>query len=408
MNPDNQGLKTYSWIINQMADLVDVCIIGAGPAGGSAGIQTSQAGLSTVIVEEHAKIGEPVHCGECLSQKAVDRMGWKKLPKETVSFDVKGVRMVFPDDIACRVTEPGYVLEKHLWEQWIASQAMNAGTEVRLNERVRGLVRKNGEWTIETTKGTINAKVLIDASGVQSVSTSLLKNNPRFSSVVGIQYELENIPQDEYLDFYLWPHLAPQGYLWMIPKSDGRANVGLVTNQNNSARKFLDEFVATKGWTTKKVVKTFGGLIPSSGAMEKTVSDGLMLVGDAAGFTSPLFEGGSQLGLMSGKLAGQTAIDALNANDLSAEFLNRYQAAWKKEFPPYQKLVVGKKLLYDLTEDELKELAAVLPAEMGHLNYVDQLKVGVNLVVSHRGLLSKRIWKVFEAFKYSRSEFYGW
>ena len=84
----------------------------------------------------------------------------------------------------------------------------------------------------------------------------------------------------------------------MIPKCDGRANVGLVTEDRPRAKKALDEFIEHthfKGLEQKlpswkeKGNPAFGGTIPISGPFENTHYDGLMLVGDAAGFTSPLF-----------------------------------------------------------------------------------------------------------------------
>ena len=390
-----------------MPESFDVAIIGAGPAGGSAAVHAAERGLSAVILEEHEDAGEPVHCGEGLSQTAMDRMGWK-FPSEVVSFPVKGVRTIFPNSESRLLTEPGVVLEKQKWEQFIVNKAQDKGAELRLGHRVKGLAREKGVWKIESSKGDVFGKVLMDGSGVQSVSNALLKLNKRFSAVVGIQYEMEDIPRDGWLDFYLWPHLAAQGYLWMIPKSDGRANVGLVTHDNNQAKACLNQFVAQMGWKDKPIVKTFGGLIPSSGAMEKTVSDGLLLIGDAAGFTSPLFEGGSQLGLMSGKLAALTAKEGLDASDVSAGFLKRYETKWKKEFPPYEKLIKGKNQLYSLTENELNEVARVLPREMGGTNYLDYFKIGINITVSNPQLWSRGVMRVFEAFKYSRSRFYGW
>ena len=93
----------------------DVLIIGAGPAGGSAAWHCAQNGLKTLVVEEHQAVGEPVHCGECLSQVACDRMGWK-LQDEAIAMPVKGVRVIFPGDKTTRLTEEGYVLEKHKFE----------------------------------------------------------------------------------------------------------------------------------------------------------------------------------------------------------------------------------------------------------------------------------------------------
>ena len=88
----------------------------------------------------------------------------------------------------------------------------------------------------------------------------------------------------------------------MIPKEGGRANVGLVTTDKKGAIKYLNSFIqdtyldgkptVNPPWRPDGVkVRPFGGTIPISGPRSITVGDGLILVGDAAGFTSPLFEG---------------------------------------------------------------------------------------------------------------------
>src|SRR3989344_1893301 len=99
-----------------MKNLLDVAIIGAGPAGGMAALQSARNGLNTVVLEEHAKIGEPVHCGECISDLALKKFGLK-VPKKAISLEVKGVRAIFPDKTSPVMREDGYGLEQHLWEQ---------------------------------------------------------------------------------------------------------------------------------------------------------------------------------------------------------------------------------------------------------------------------------------------------
>jgi flavin-dependent dehydrogenase len=65
-------------------EMFDLVVIGAGPGGNFAALAAAMAGLSTVVLEEHEAIGQPVHCGECLSQTACDRLGLT-LPDEAVS-----------------------------------------------------------------------------------------------------------------------------------------------------------------------------------------------------------------------------------------------------------------------------------------------------------------------------------
>ncbi|HLD75826.1 MAG TPA: NAD(P)/FAD-dependent oxidoreductase, partial [Candidatus Norongarragalinales archaeon] len=245
----------------------DLVVMGSGPAGGSTALHAAKLGLSVLVLEEHPAAGVPVHCGECLSHVACVRMGWS-LPDEVVSRPVDGVRVIFPGNVSSQLTEPGYVLEKHLWEQWIIAQAESMGVSVAWGKKVTQLKRENDSWNISCADGSVfYSRILADATGVAGLASRLLNLNARFKTVIGIQYEMADIPSDGYMDFYIWPDLAPNGYLWMIPKSGGRANVGLVTDQNVLAKTFLDAFVSRMGWTKKTVAKTFGGLIPASGPL---------------------------------------------------------------------------------------------------------------------------------------------
>ena len=62
----------------------DVLVIGAGPGGGSAALHSARAGLSTMIVEADPEVGVPVHCGECLSQMAIDNLDLE-LPEDVIN-----------------------------------------------------------------------------------------------------------------------------------------------------------------------------------------------------------------------------------------------------------------------------------------------------------------------------------
>ena len=386
----------------------DVAVIGAGPAGGMAALQSARNGLNTVVLEEHAAVGEPVHCGECISDLALKKFGLK-VPKKANSLEVKGVRAIFPDKTSSALREDGYVLEKHLWEQWISDEAVSQGAELKLNSRVAGIKRNGDRWDIECGTESYQSKVLIDASGVQSVaSLKLGLNEKRFDSVIGIQYEMLGIKNDGWLDFFLWPKLAPMGYLWLIPKSNSRANVGLVTTQKNKAKTFLDEFIKEPDFAGKKIVKTFGGLIPSSGPLENTFAEGLMIIGDAAGFTSPMFEGGSHLGLKSGQMAADVAAKAVEKNDFSKETIKEYETLWKNEFPPYEKLLRGKHGFYTFSDAEMNQIARALPKELNNVNALMKLKVGLKILASNPKLIRSELFGAFKAFAYSQARFYGW
>lgn len=382
-------------------------VVGAGPAGCSAALHAARKGLSVLLCEEHPRIGEPVHCGECLSALAVEKFRLK-LPQEAIAMRVRGVRVIFPNHSASVLTEPGFVLNKEKFEAWLASEAQAAGAKLAFPMKIDGLERHIDHWVVSAASGAeFKAKLLIDASGVQAFASRKLGLNPPHGTVVGLQYRMAGIPTDGYLDFYLWPALAPGGYLWMIPKGEGKANVGLVTTDKSNAKRYLDKFISSMAWENKSVERTFGGLIPASGPSARTYGDGLLLVGDAAGFTSPLFEGGTHLALKSGELAAEVAAQAVRRHDTTQNILRLYERLWKSEFPDYAKMLVGKRAFYALSQDELNTIGNALPKELSRMSLLDKFVCGLKLLAMP-SIFTKNILAAMQAFEMSRARNYGW
>ena len=415
--------------MGEAVSMCDVLVIGAGPGGGNAALQCARQGLSTMLIEDHSAIGTPVHCGECISDLACDNLNLD-LPEHVISKRVHGIRVIFPDGTEKCLTEEGYVLEKHLFERWIADKAVEAGASMHLSHKLSSMdrVEEDGRFVGWKCDGKgeqfpIQAKVVIDASGVAAVCSKVVNIdedtplNTMGKVVAGMQYELLEVPTDGYLDFYIWPKYAEKGYLWMIPKCDGRANVGLVTEDRPRTKKALDEFIGITHFKELEQVPppwkekgnpAFGGTIPISGPFENTHYDGLMLVGDAAGFTSPLFEGGSHLALKSAVYAAETAAAAIAEDDVSAERLAIYAKLWKDEFPPYDKILRGKNALFDLTDDEMSVMARCFPDEMSDMGASGKAMVGLRLLSRRPGLYLKKVVPAMLAFGYSRAKHYGW
>jgi digeranylgeranylglycerophospholipid reductase len=83
----------------------------------------------------------------------------------------------------------------------------------------------------------------------------------------------------------------------------------------------------------------------------RIVTDGLMLVGDAARQVDPLTGGGIINAMTAGRLAANVAVAAIAAGDTSAGFLSRYEEEWqatvghkmqrnyrlREKFPPQQR-----------------------------------------------------------------------
>jgi len=196
--------------MGEAAQQCDVLIIGAGPGGGSAGLHTSRAGLKTIIVEADPEVGTPVHCGECLSHIAIENLDLE-IPDHVKALDVTGIRVIFPDGTEKLLTEKGYVLEKHLFERWLCDEAEKEGATLLLHHKVTSMERvynsenKFSNWKIDG-KGEgfpIECKAVIDASGVTGAASKLLDMGTEVEVIAGFQYEMLDVPNDGYLDFYL-------------------------------------------------------------------------------------------------------------------------------------------------------------------------------------------------------------
>ena len=75
-------------------------------------------------------------------------------------------------------------------------------------------------------------------------------------------------------------------------------------------------------------------LIPEGGfnSMPPLYSDGVLIVGDAAMLVNNVHWEGTNLAMMSGKFAAETAIDAIDKDDFSANALSLYQKKLENSF----------------------------------------------------------------------------
>jgi len=142
--------------------------------------------------------------------------------------------------------------------------------------------------------------------------------------------------------------------------------------------------------------------------VENTVADGLLLIGDAAGFTSPMFEGGTGLAMTSGKFAAQVAAEALQKGDTSKAALSRYETLWRNEFPDYSRLVASKDAVYRFNDEEWNRMGHLIPKNLTAVSALDKVKVGLNVTARAPALWGKGFAAAMDALGYSRAKHYGW
>ncbi|MDD3753860.1 MAG: NAD(P)/FAD-dependent oxidoreductase [Methanobacterium sp.] len=140
------------------------------------------------------------------------------------------------------------------------------------------------------------------------------------------------------------------------------ANVGVgIRSNKKTAYHFLKKFASSLDATPVEL--NIGG-VPVSGPAEKTYTNGLMVVGDAAGQVEPFTGGGIHITAHCGRIAGEVAAEAIDEGNYSANFLKKYEKRWKNEIGKDLKdSLKYRKILDQLSDDEINMLAKFLKTQ---------------------------------------------
>ncbi|HHM24208.1 MAG TPA: NAD(P)/FAD-dependent oxidoreductase, partial [Bacteroidetes bacterium] len=302
----------------------DVVVVGGGPAGSVAAWHAAMGGAKVLLLEKDRDIGPPVRCAE-----GVGASGLRLViePREHfIENRIEGVNLFAPNGrkVHMETDDIGFVLNRKVFDRYLAELAAKAGAEIRTKAYVDGLLVEDGQVhgvTFESMnrRFEVRASIVIGADGVESrvgrwagIRTQLKLKDLETC----VQYTMANVDVDaRYCNFYFSRAIAPGGYLWVFPKGDGIANVGLGISGADakngvSPRQYLERFVA-EHFPGASILTTSIGGVPVARTLREIVKPGLMLVGDAARQANPVSGGGIVSGMIAGKLAGQVAAEAV-------------------------------------------------------------------------------------------------
>jgi len=319
----------------------DVIVVGGGPCGSFSALTAAKLGVDVIVCEEHREIGVPSHCAGHVSLSGLKRLGLT-LTQEVVENEIKGAVFYSPSGHEFRVkfaSPVTCVLNRALFDKFLANLAEEAEVKYRLRTRVESLFMDAGSVRGASVKGEVlKSNVVIDSEGCSSI---LLKKAglPTLDNsmvVKGVEAEVDKVEDVNHdtVEVYLGQRYAPGLFAWIIPRPDGSAKVGLATKVGNP-KTCLQSFVSHNPKAAKKLkqsrfVSVSYHPITLGGPIAKTYHNGLLVVGDAASQVKPTTGGGVIMGLTCAKIAGETAYQAVLNDDFSENFLSRYQQRWQK------------------------------------------------------------------------------
>jgi len=361
-----------------LKDSYDVVVVGAGPAGSSTAEACAKKGLSVLVLERNSEIGVPKRCGEGLSHNSVKRLGLE-IPKYCIAQDVNGAIIYAPNmkrvEIKFEGTE-GHILERKMFDKWLAQRASEAGAIFITRAFVHDVIKNDGmvagvKARIMGEEKEIKSKIVVAADGVESVIARKagMKTNKKLNLVdSGFQYEMSNIKLNDpsKIELYFGNEIAKRGYVWIFPKGENRANVGVgIAPGDKCAKEYLDSFIETRDELKNgSIIEVNAGCIPVGDFMDSMVTDGMIGVGDSVNQVNPAHGGGISESITAGRMAGDIIIKAIANNDCSAKMLSEYNKIWWDERGKKLKNVEKVREAFEkMSDDQMNDLIEVLSGE---------------------------------------------
>jgi len=216
---------------------------------------------------------------------------------------------------------------------------------------------------------------------------------------IGVQRDVADIkPVQGIVELYFGGNWAPGFFAWIVPTSSDTARAGLAVPLNTPKPpfKYLDDFmekhpVACERLRGCRVLGQSAHIIPTGGALRRTVSDGVLIVGDAAGQVKSTTGGGLFYGVACAKIAGKTVSKALRSRGggvLRSKALMSYEEEWRERFGSEIAFSVRARAFLDsLTDGEVDYLFDVIRGDESLIRRIEvdgdidrQSKVALSLL----------------------------
>lgn len=343
----------------------DVIVVGAGPAGVSCAITIARAGKQVVLVERGKFAGSKnVFGGVIYTQptKEIFPDFETSAPVERKTVEHKFALLGEEDGTVISYKENSggsYSVIRGKFDRWMAEEAKKAGVTVIEETVVRDLILQDGY-----VKGVITeieeyyADIVVLADGVNSLLARQIgmrsKLNPEDvalsvkeviklpEEVINERFNLESSDGCIY-EIFGGPMLGILGLGFMYTNKNS-VSIGLGVSLSDLIKNSLKPYeLLDKLKQHPQIAPLLKGgelleysahLIPEGGykKIPKLAGNGVMICGDAAMFVNNMHWEGTNLAMISGKLAGETAVIALSRLDFSENQLMNYVENLKKSF----------------------------------------------------------------------------
>ncbi|MHA1303629.1 MAG: NAD(P)/FAD-dependent oxidoreductase, partial [Candidatus Heimdallarchaeaceae archaeon] len=289
----------------ELEETYDIAVIGGGPAGSSAAYYATKYGLRTILFEKH-NYPRDKPCGGALSPRTMKLIG--KKATEAINCEVGNITIYSPSlKKFVNMGNECYFVIREQFDAAMAEDAKEQGAKICEGELVQQVKKdENGQYTVTTNKRTIKADYIIMATGVQNNklirSLGIRKRWEEGYLAMCVNSETKINNEDfkalgvEETSLQIFFGIVPKGYGWYFVK-DGYVNIGIgatwINIKEEGAKDIYNKFIQQLRELNLlpqelELAKSKSHTLVFKKPAKQTIFDKILLVGDAAGFVSPV------------------------------------------------------------------------------------------------------------------------